>query len=299
MEFWLWFIIIILAIVVFVLTVKIGLLHRAAQEIGEGFDEKVKIDTNTLITLSGSDKYMCNLAAKINTTLRELHRQHQRFQNGDMELKSAITNISHDIRTPLTAIVGYLELLEAEEVSETGIQYIKVIENRVEILKKLTEELFDYSVDAAAELELKKEAVDVRRILQESIAAFYTDFLGSNITPNIQITENEIVRQADPDALSRVFANLLSNVIKYSDGDLDIVLSQNGEITFANRASALNSIEVGRLFDRFYTVENARKSTGLGLAISKLLIEKMGGNITAEYEDGKLSIHVWLSNADL
>ena len=97
----------------------------------------------------------------------------------------------------------------------------------------------------------------------------------------------------DRSALSRVFSNLISNVIKYSDGDLKIVLSENGEIAFSNMASGLDEIQVGRLFDRFYTVEAARKSTGLGLAISKTLVEEMNGTISAEYENGRLSVHIF------
>lgn len=299
MEFWLWMILFILGVVIVVLAAKILLMQKAAGEIGEAFEEKLKTDTNTLITLSGGGRHMRELAAKINTALRELHMQRRRFENGDMEVKNAITNISHDIRTPLTAIYGYLELLEEEEVSETAAEYIKIIRNRTEMLRKLSEEFFDYSVSLSSDLGLKEEAVDVNRVLQESIAAFYVDFLESKITPKIRITENRIVCRGDSAALSRVFSNLLNNAVKYSDGDLEIVLSENGEITFANTASALTNIEVSRLFDRFFTVENARKSTGLGLSISKLLIEKMGGEITAEHENGRLTIHVMPAKAEL
>lgn len=96
-------------------------------------------------------------------------------------------------------------------------------------------------------------------------------------------------------ALTRVLGNIISNAIKYSDGDMKITLSENGEITFSNMAYGLDEIQVGRLFDRFYTVETARKSTGLGLAISKTLIEEMNGTISAEYENSRLSIHIFLS----
>ena len=96
-------------------------------------------------------------------------------------------------------------------------------------------------------------------------------------------------------ALTRVLGNIICNAIKYSDGDMKITLSENGGITFSNMAYGLDEIQVGRLFDRFYTVETARKSTGLGLAISKTLIEEMNGTISAEYENSRLSIHIFLS----
>ncbi len=104
--------------------------------------------------------------------------------------------------------------------------------------------------------------------------------------------EKPVVRTLDRSALSRVFSNLLTNAVKYSDGDLDITLFETGEITFANTAPGLDEVQVGRLFDRFYTVEAARKSTGLGLAIARTLIEQMGGAIAARYEEGRLVIHI-------
>ena len=297
MQFWYGIIIFILAVIVLVLAARIYYMRKAAREIDEAFEERLDTETNTLIGISSNDRYMRRLADHINVQLRRLREKRHRFQYGDMEVKNAITNISHDIRTPLTSIWGYLELLEEEEVSENAARYIKIIENRTEMLRDMAEELFDFSVDASAELELKQEAVDVNRLLQESIAAFYANFLEQQITPQIHMTETRVIRLADSAALTRVFSNLLSNVLKYSDGDLDIILSESGEIVFANTASGMDHVEVGKLFDRFYTVENARRSRGLGLSIAKLLIENMNGTITAEYKDKKLIIRITLPEA--
>lgn len=112
-------------------------------------------------------------------------------------------------------------------------------------------------------------------------------------SPDIQIPEAKVVRVLDRSALARVFSNLLNNAIKYSDGDLDITLSETGEIIFTNNASDLTPVQVGKLFDRFYTVEAARKSTSLGLAIAKTLVEQMKGQITAKYENHILSICIF------
>ena len=185
-------------------------------------------------------------------------------------------------------------MLSKEEVSEDAKRYIGIIENRVDMLRHMTEELFDYSLDASTDTSLQLEMVDVNRTLQESIASFYADFMKRGMTPKIEITEKRIMRQADSAALSRVFSNLLSNALKYSDGDCEITLAEDGEIRVANTATALNNVEVGKLFDRFYTVETARKSTGLGLSIAKVLVEKMGGEISAEYNQGRLGIKVIL-----
>ena len=293
MEIWLWVSIGILIAIIIVLLVKIHILQKSVKEIEIAFADRLVTDTNILIDISSSDKNVRRLANTINGQLRKLRTERRRFQQGDLELKHAVTNISHDLRTPLTALSGYLELLEQEEKSESVNRYIEIMKDRVDILTQLSEELFRYSVIISTKDNITKEQVIINTVLEESIAAFYTVLTERNIVPEIQISETKVVRMLDRSALSRVFSNLISNVIKYSDGDLKIVLSENGEIVFSNMASGLDEIQVGRLFDRFYTVEAARKSTGLGLTISKTLVEQMKGTISAIYENNRLSIHIF------
>jgi hypothetical protein len=284
-----------LLLIIIALCIKIYLLQKAAKEIEEAFADRLITDTNTLIAISSCDKHMRKLANAINIQLSKLREERHRFVQGDKELKNAVTNISHDLRTPLTAICGYLELLEQEEKSVTVEQYIGIIANRTEVLKQLTEELFRYSVIITTE-EHEKEQVVINTVLEESIAAFYAALKEKKITPDIHMPERKVSRYLDRSALSRVFSNLLNNAMKYSDGDLDITLSETGEITFSNMASGLNEVQVGKLFDRFYTVEAARKSTGLGLAIARALVEQMNGTISATYENDRLSIRILFSN---
>lgn len=294
MEIGLWVVVGLLGICVAALLIKVYLLKKSARDIEEAFADRLRTDTNTLIDVPCNDKSMRKLADSINIQLRKLRAERRRFQQGDMELKGAVTNISHDLRTPLTAICGYLDLLEQEEKSEAVERYLEIIKNRTEILKELTEELFRYSVLLSPEQELVKEPVVVNHVLEESIAAFYTALNERRITPHIQMPDSNVVRNLDPAALSRVFSNLLSNVIKYSEGDLEIVLAETGEVTFANTASGLNEVQVGKLFDRFYTVEAARKSTGLGLAIARTLVEQMEGEMDAVYKNNRLCVRVFL-----
>ena len=291
MEHLLLIIIGILLLVIFVLLAKVYFLRKSAQEIAEAFRDRVAADTNTLIDISTRDPYMRKLAVDINVQLRLLRQQRHKYLSGDRELKEAVTNISHDLRTPLTAICGYLDLLQKEDKSEDAARYLSLIENRVEAMKQLTEELFRYSVILSTG-ELRLEPVHVNGVLEESIAAFYGALTSRGIQPQISITEHRIERKLNREALGRVFSNILNNALKYSDGDLEIILKDSGEIVFANTALGLNEVQVGKLFDRFFTVEAARNSNGLGLAISKTLVEQMGGRISAQYEQDKLSITI-------
>ena len=292
MMVWLWSFIGILVLLILGLLFKIHMLRKAAGEIADGFADRLVTDTNTLIGTSGRDRQMRRLADAVNEQLRRLRAEHHRFCQGDAELKGAVTNLSHDLRTPLTAICGYLDLLEKEEKSEAAKRYIDIIRNRSQLLVSMTEELFQYSVLLSRENNAPGEPVVLNQVLEESIAAAYTVLTERNITPRIRMPREKVVRMLDASALSRVFSNLLQNAVKYSDGDLEITLESTGEIVFANRAPGLDEIQVGRLFDRFFTVESARKSTGLGLAIARSLVEQMGGSISAEYTDDRL--HIWI-----
>ncbi len=292
MENMLLIIIGILLLIIFVLAAKVYFLRKSAQEIRDAFRDRLAEDTNTLIDISTRDPYMRKLAADINVQLRLLRKERHRYQQGDLELKEAVTNISHDLRTPLTAINGYLDLLEREEKSETVQRYLSHIQKRTEVLKNLTEELFRYSVVISAAMDMKFEQVNLNGVLEESIASFYAVLTQRGITPTISIPEKRIIRNLNKAAMLRVISNLLNNAIKYSDGDLAISLLESGEIIFTNTATGLNEIQVGKLFDRFFSVEAARNSTGLGLAISKALVEQMNGMISAQYKDDQLSIHI-------
>ena len=284
----------ILSIIILALCIKIYLLKKSVREITDGLSEKVGKDTNTLIDISSKDRDMVALASCINSGLRKVRQEHLQYHQGNAELKTAITNISHDLRTPLTAICGYMDMLPKTDDKEKQAHYLEIMKERAEMMKQLTEELFRYSVILADEEEPECEKVFVNQVLVESISSFYPALTEKNIEPNINITEKRIEREINKKALTRVFSNLLNNAVKYSDGDLDITLTDAGEILFVNTAKELSTVDVGKLFDRFYTVEAAHNSTGLGLSIARTFIERMGGSITARYEEGRLLIKIVL-----
>lgn len=287
-----WLLCAALAAAVLILCLRLLLLHRAMDELRAQLPELLGEDTNVLLGISSRDKHARALAAALNRELRELRRLRWKYMSGDRELKEAVTNISHDLRTPLTAICGYLDLLEQEPHSPRGKRYLAVIRERTDAMRTMTEELFRYSVVTAATDELNREPVCLNPVLEQSLAGFHSALSARGITPEIQLAETAVVRELDAAALRRIFDNILSNAAKYSDGDLVVRLMPDGAVTFTNSARSLNRVQAERLFDRFFTVETASGSTGLGLSIARLLTEKMGGSIDAAYSGGRLTIRV-------
>ena len=288
MLFW-WLLCCFLCILAVLLIIKIILLRRSMDELSESFQECLMTDTNNVIYVMSRDAHVRKLAAELNRELLLLQRQRHRYIMGDRELKEAVTNISHDLRTPLTAICGYLDLARQEEVSQELREYLECKEGRVEVLKQLTEELFAYSVLLSYEEEEGKE-LSLNRMLEESLLAHHGAFLAKGITPKVIIPERTIKRTLNASYLNRILANILGNALKYSEGDFKIELKTDGSITFSNRADHLTPVMVAKLFDRFYTVETGRKATGLGLSIAKLLTERIGGSIKACKEGDQLVI---------
>lgn len=308
------------------LAVRIFLLHKSIREIrdclrfilgtNDEADTKGVISTNALISVSSGDRHIRQLAAQLNKHLSTLRSRQLRYENGDRELKEAITNISHDLRTPLTAMSGYLELLQKElaadaperpgdtkafasafasafsrDCAEKSTRYLAILQNRLDAMKQLTEELFRYSIVLSVREEAPT-ALSLNRALEDCLMACWNSLERRGITPVIQMPAAPVMRTLNPTSLSRLFANILNNAVKYSDGDLRVTLSKEGVILFSNHAAGLDSVSVERLFDRFYTVENGSSSTGLGLSIAKLLTERMGGTIHAAYGKGELHITV-------
>lgn len=282
----------VLAAVAAALLVKIYWMRKAAREIASGLAERLAEETNTLVSISSRDGAMRALAQTLNTQLRALRARRHRYEQGDAEWKDAVANLSHDLRTPLTAICGYLELLEGEALPEKAARYLAVIAERARAMKQLTEELFRYSVIFAEKEPMPLEAVCVNRVLEESLVSFYAALTERGVTPRLALTERKIVRALNGTALRRVLDNILQNAVRYSAGDLSVELRDTGEMVFSNTARGLDEVQVGRLFERFFSVETAKHSTGLGLAIAKTLTQRMHGTITAEYREGTLRIRL-------
>lgn len=291
MSIWFYLFLIVLCLSVFMI-LKILIMKNEINNIGKSISSIINTDTNNLITISTNDSELKKLANVLNKSLKNLRQLELEYKNGNQELKSSITNISHDLRTPLTAIRGYLDLMDNNNLTEKQIKYLKIIDSKVKDLTELTEQLFDFSKSIDIQNEIKRENICINDILEDSIASFYSLFKEHNITPNIDICKNKVIRLLNENMLKRIFENIISNAIKYSERDFKVKMFDDGTIEFSNKTDKLNQVSLEKIFDRYYTVRNAKKSSGIGLSIAKQLVELNNGSIKAKYENSYLIIEV-------
>lgn len=291
MSIWFYIFFIVLIIYSF-LIVKIYILKKEIKNISESLTSILKSDTNNLITINTNDKTLKNFVKNLNKNLKDLRKLELEYKNGNQELKSSITNISHDLRTPLTAIRGYLDLLDSKNLTKKQIEYLKIINGKVEDLMELTEQLFDYSKSLDIEKELTKEDICINDILEDIMVGFYDLFKKNNISPSISICNEKIMRYTNKNMVKRIFENIISNAIKYSEKDFKVKLYNDGVIEFSNKTTRLDNVSLEKIFDRYYTVRSAKKSNGIGLSIAKQLIDLIGGEIHAIYKNNCLIIKV-------
>jgi len=291
MSIWFYLFLIVLFIAIFFI-LKVLIMKQEIKNIGSCLTDIINTDTNNLITINTNDKKLKELANLLNDSLKNLRKLELEYKNGNKELKTSITNISHDLRTPLTAIRGYLDLMDNDNLSEKQIKYLNIIDSKVKDLTFLTEQLFDFSKTLDIQEEMKKENIVINDILEDSVASFYSLFKEHNITPNIDICREKVIRVLDENILKRIFENIISNAIKYSKKDFNIKLYNNGIIEFSNQADGLDQVSLEQLFDRYYTVKSTKKSNGIGLSIAKQLVDLSGGKIEAKYKNNILIIKI-------
>lgn len=270
--------------------IKLKLMADSAEAILKGLDDRLETDTNTLISIPSRQSSMLRLAEGINERLADVRNMKRKYQTGDIELKEAVTNISHDLRTPLTSIMGYIELMKKEPLSPDAERYLGIIESRAAAMEDMSDELFKYTFISSSAYAPKEEEVSLNGALEECLSSCYALLTARGIKPNVTMPEKAVIRRLDGSCLARVLENIISNAAKYSQGDIDISIGPDGVMTFSNSAPSLDAAQVGRLFDRYYTVPSARPSTGLGLSIAKTLTERMGGTAKAALKDGRLII---------
>ncbi|MDR2570258.1 MAG: HAMP domain-containing histidine kinase [Oscillospiraceae bacterium] len=255
-------------------------------------DEIINTDTNIQLTTSISDKDVAELVLSINNILSKNRSDFIKKERAEVALKRTITNISHDLRTPLTAALGYMQMMNCVDTDDiTKARYAESIHHRLGSLSVLLNNLFDFSHIMEGNTVYDIQRIDIGNELYNVLFGYYDTFESGGFTVKINIPDKPIFCECDLDAFHRVLHNLLDNVCIHGK-DYLLIRLRNKTIEIANAVNNLAQLDTDQLFDRFYMVDAARtgKNTGLGLAISKLLIEHMGGTITASIEDDLLFI---------
>ena len=286
---------VVLAAAVIVLAIKVALLKRAFTEIDEQVKDHLDGTNSSAFQLSTSDRDARKLANDLDGELQELHAERVFLKDGDKRMKENVTAISHDLRTPLTAINSYADLLESETDEAKRKEYLERIKDRTSELKDMTGELFKYSVssDTQYDSQLSNEDLDLQSMIENSLISFYKEFTSMGIEPNTVFPSEKVIINSNRKTLMRVFDNIFSNVAKYAS-TLTVKLTPEGVVTVTNDAPDLTPVQVSKLFDKYYTVSDGTNSTGLGLSIAKDLVAKMGGSISADLEGGMLTIRISL-----
>lgn len=291
--------IVIVLIIISIIFITLYLsLRKNVSSIAERLNIINSTKTNSKILISSGDKLIKKLTLSINESLETKGQTEAQYKRMDMELRQAIANISHDLRTPLTSIMGYIQLIEDETLSEIEKkQYIDIVKNRSKSLQLLISGFYDLSRLEANEYKFELKTLSLYNIICDITASYYNDFLNSGIEPKISLEENIKQIIGDETAVRRIFSNLIQNMLRYGGKNVSISLKQHDEYittVFRNDAPDLKEEAVPRLFERFFTGDQTRtgKSTGLGLAITKQLVEQMGNSISAKLEDGELSIEI-------
>lgn len=293
----------LIAIIIFLITIIIGYkreFRRINKQITENVDEYANIKTKSV------DKDIENLVESINLIFDSRQKIVAEKNKNEEKIRQSISNMSHDLRTPLTSIMGYLQMIKSEKSSEADKkEYMDIVEKRTKSLQQLISSFYDLSRMEGNEYNFNYKKVNLSSILCENIAVFYNDFRNNNIEPIIEIDENVKDIISDDGAINRIFSNLITNMIKHGENFVKITLRQENDVIiteFINKATRLTQENVDKLFDRFYTVDNSRsdKNTGLGLYITRIMVEKLGHSISSKIDNGYLIIEIiWNKNISL
>ena len=270
-------------------------LHRAALRM----QEQLADETTARLALPCPSAGAEELLVCLNQLLELRQEERAAYRRKEQELRRQIANVSHDLRTPLTSILGYLQLLEGDGLSpEKKAEYLAVVEGRARTLQVFIATFYDLSRIEGGELPLEREKVDLGRALSDQLAASYEQIEEAGLDMEVDLAPDLPPVWADSGAVTRIFSNLLTNALRHGKDALSIRLYREGNgivSAFSNRAEELTAEDASHVFERFYTADKMRtgQSTGLGLAIVKALAERMGHSAAARWEDGVFTIEVW------
>lgn len=257
-------------------------------------------DTNAIVRVEAPQKNMIELSDTINQLITNNRETLIAAERLDQSFRESITNVSHDLRTPLTTAGGYLGMIKDPDLSqEERLEYIEIIEERQDMVRKLLDQLFYYARMEAGKIFWQEKNIDIHKLLLEILAMYYNDFEARNVEPDIQIQDCRMMVLGDEDGMRRIFSNIINNGLIHGLGSYQVKLiagERGYEFTFSNASEKMEEEELRMIFQRFYCKDTSRtgKTTGLGLAIAKELTERMNGEISAHYREGIFSIKVFL-----
>lgn len=273
-------------------TIRYLLLLYAFKQISRELkDIQQDLSQNQIVHLPIPDKSLSKLLSVFNSIIEEIRKERQTYERRERDFQKQIENISHDLRTPLTVILGYLKLLNQpgqnnlkknQELQET----IEIIKHKSEIMKNLVNQFYDYSRLKAGDFELQLDRVDISRMLREALMGSYQILEEAHLEITVDIPEHPVWILGAEASLERIFSNLFQNAGRYADSFLHISLKEEEEavsISFMNDTKTLSSDDISHLFERFYMQDQTRNQggTGLGLTVAKLLAEETGGSLKA------------------
>ncbi len=270
-----------------------SLKHSLAKAAGELREISEELEENRVVKLAAPEKELESLLEAINGNLHQIRRERGSYREKERQLKEEIENISHDLRTPLTAVLGYLKMIDREGLSAEDREFLETAIRKAGTLQELTERFYELSRVTSGDFTLEQRPVDAARILREACLDHYSLFEQARLEMEVRIPETQMIILGNEEALIRVFGNLLQNGIRYARNRLSVGLEEEKDsirITFSNDITPEQELpDPSRLFDRFYVQERSRSQggTGLGLTISRSLAEHMQGTVTAEYSGEK------------
>lgn len=288
---------IILVIAIGIILFRFWMYRRQIKEICTQIKFLNENDTNMMISTEVSYPEILKLEEEINNWHHKYTEKLQIFRQKEQVQKENFTNLSHDIRTPLTSLDGYFQMLMECGDEEDKKRYAKVIEGRIVQLKDMLEELFTYTKLQNEEYEMDMQEEDIQQIVYETVFSFYEVFKEQGITPEISFVERPVYVKCNKAAMSRVLYNIIKNA--WVHGEKKILLKtvwKDSVFIFicSNYMRNGQQVEPEKIFERFYKADKARNytSTGLGLAIAKELTDKMGGQIQASIQGEWFEIQV-------
>lgn len=298
----------VLAIIVIIMAAVLLKIRAQLRDINDQLDFLYENDTNMLIGTDTNLIYLGQFKQRVNRFVEQWHKKRAEAAKKEQMISDTYTNLSHDIRTPLTSLDGYFQLLKDEKDEKIQAHYIGIIQERITSLKDMLEELFMFTKLKNDTFKLEMDRCCVSRLLKQTVFSYYDEWKMRGIEPVVDICDEQIFILANTQALKRVFQNVIKNGLVHGKNDIEIRLYTKalGNVSDKNKGNRMvnisvsntienpENVDVSQVFERFYKADEARSvtSSGLGLSIAKELVERMDGKINAQIEDNRFCINI-------